>query len=229
MTRCNAPPDAVSQSPRGVWAAPHRKHCSKLWETGSGRVSIGRMTAALRHPWTLDQFLAWEEGQELRYEFDGIGPVAMAGGSEAQAEIQRNLLIAIGTRLERPPCRIVGSDLKLRVAEHIRYPDAMILCSPREAGRSVVADPVIVFEILSESTANTDLIEKNAEYRATPAIQRYVILEQTHAAAIVFSRKGEDWVSEIVAGEAGILRLPEVGVEVPLPELYRDVELTARK
>jgi Uma2 family endonuclease len=187
-----------------------------------------RMTTALHYPWTLEQFLAWEERQELRYEFDGLGPIGMAGGSEAQAEIQRNLLIAVGTRLDRPPCRIIGSDLKLLVAEHIRYPAAMILCSPRGPGRSVVSDPVIVFEILSESTANTDLIEKNAEYRATPAVQRYVILEQTHAAAIVFSRKGEDWVSEIVAGEQAILRLPEVGVEVPLAELYRDVELTKR-
>jgi Uma2 family endonuclease len=114
------------------------------------------------------------------------------------------------------------------VVEHIRYPDAMILRSPRDSGRSVVSDPVIVFEILSESTANIDLIEKNAEYRATPAIQRYVILEQTHAAAIVFSRKGDDWVTEIVAGEQAVLSLPEVGLEVPLAELYRDVELTAR-
>jgi Uma2 family endonuclease len=186
------------------------------------------MTAALYPSWTVKQFLAWEERQETRYEFDGIGPVAMAGGSEAQAEIQRNLLIAVGTRLNRPPCRIVGSDLKLLAAGHVRYPDAMILCSPREAGRSVAADPVIVFEILSESTANTDLIEKNAEYRATESIQRYVILEQTHAAAIVFSRKGEDWVVEIVAGDAGLLRLPEVGVDFPLEELYRDVELAPR-
>ena len=104
----------------------------------------------------------------------------------------------------------------------------MILCAPREAGRSVAADPVIVFEILSESTANTDLIERNAEYRATESIQRYVIFEQTYVGAIVFSRKGEDWVVEIVAGKAAVLRLPEVGVEFPLDELYRDVELAPR-
>ena len=186
------------------------------------------MTAAPYPSWTVEQFLAWEERQEARYEFDGIGPVAMAGGSEAQAEIQRNLLVTVAARLNRTPCRIVGSDLKLLVAGHVRYPDAMILCSPREAGRSVVADPVVVFEILCESTANTDLIEKNAEYRATESIQRYVILEQTHIAAIMFSRKGEDWVVEIIAGETGVLRLPEVGVEFLLNELYRDVELAPR-
>jgi hypothetical protein len=63
------------------------------------------------------------------------------------------------------------------------------------------------------------------EYRATPSIRRYVIFEQTHAAAIVFARKGDDWVSEIVAGDDAVLRLPEIGIEVPLAELYADVEL----
>jgi len=90
----------------------------------------------------------------------------------------------------------------------------------------VGTDPVIVFEVLSGGTANTDLVEKNAEYRATPSIRRYVILEQTHAAGIVFVRKGEDWVTEIVAGDAAVLRLPEIGIEIPLTEIYADVELT---
>jgi Uma2 family endonuclease len=185
------------------------------------------MTIPVPKPWTLRQFLDWEEREPARYEFDGFAPVAMAGGSEAQAEIQANLIAAVRTRMNRPPCRIVGSDLKLLVAGHIRYPDAMILCAPREARRSVVTDPIIVFEILSDSTANSDLIHKNAEYRATPSIERYVIL-LTHVAAIVFSRKGEDWVTEIVAGDEAMLRLPEVAVEFPLAELYRDIDLAPR-
>ena len=38
------------------------------------------MSVALRNPMTLPEFLAWEERQPLRYEFDGGGPVAMTGG-----------------------------------------------------------------------------------------------------------------------------------------------------
>ena len=86
-----------------------------------------------------------------------------------------------------------------------------------------------MFEILSESTANTDLIEKNAEYRATPSIRRYVILDQTHAAAIVFVREDEHWLSEIIAGADAVLRMPEIGVEIPLAELYEGVGLSGTK
>jgi hypothetical protein len=66
---------------------------------------------------------------------------------------------------------------------------------------------------------------KNAEYRATPSIQRYVILEQTHRAALVFRRSGEDWVSEVLSCEGAVLAMPEIGIEVPLAEFYVDVEL----
>ncbi len=53
------------------------------------------MKLALRKPMTLEEFLAWEEGQPLRYEFDGFQPVAMTGGTFIHAAIQRNLLFAL--------------------------------------------------------------------------------------------------------------------------------------
>ncbi len=184
------------------------------------------MNIALRKPMTVGEFLAWEERQELRYEFDGFQPVAMAGGTAAQAAIQRNLLFALTGLLRGKPCQPYGSDLKIDVADRIRYPDAFVVCAPVPPKNTVVRDPTVVFEILSESTANTDLIQKNAEYRATPSIQRYVILEQTHAAAIVFARKNEDWVSDVVTGTDAVLRMPEIGVEISLAELYEGVGLS---
>jgi len=175
---------------------------------------------------SLPQFLAWEERQELRHEFDGFQPVAMTGGTAAHDAIQMNLHAALVSRLRGRPCRPHGSDLKVEVVGRVRYPDAFVVCTPVAPRQTVVTDPAVVFEVLSDSTANTDLVEKNAEYRATPSIQRYVILEQTHAAGIVFVRKGEEWVSEIVAGDDAVLHLPEIGIAIPLREIYADVELT---
>ncbi|MGA3403932.1 MAG: Uma2 family endonuclease [Acetobacteraceae bacterium] len=174
---------------------------------------------------TLRQFLAWEERQPLRYEFDGFQPVAMTGGTAAHSAIQRNTLHALTGRLRGPPCRPHDNSLKIEVVGRIRYPDAFVVGTPVAPRQTVVTDPVVVFEVLSDGTASTDLVERNAEYRATASIQRYVNLEQTHAAAIVFARKGEDWISEIVAGDDAMLRLPEIGIEIPLPEIYADVEL----
>ena len=184
------------------------------------------MNVTLRKSMTLPQFLAWEERQELRYEFDGVRPVAMAGGTAAHAAIQRNLIFCLTGRLRGKACQSYGSELKIEVAGHIRYPDAFVVCTRVPPASTVVADPVVVFEVLSNGTAHEDLVVKNAEYRATPSIQRYVILQQTHAGAVVFIRKGADWLTEIV-GDQDILRLPDIGIEIPLAEIYADIELGA--
>lgn len=184
------------------------------------------MNVARRKSMTLSQFLAWEERQELRYEFDGFRPIAMTGGTAAHAAIQRNIVVALGVRLRGRACQAYGSELKIEVAGHIRYPDAFVVCTRVPPSSTVVADPVVVFEVLSHSTTHEDLVVKNAEYRATPSIQRYVILQQTHAGAVMFIRQGVDWVSEIV-GDQGTLNLPEIGIEIPLAEIYADIELVS--
>ena len=184
------------------------------------------MNIAMRKPMTLEQFLAWEDRQELRYEFDGFQPIAMTGRTAAHSAIQRNILFSLTGRLRGKPCQPHGSDLKIAVAGRIRYPDAFVVCTPIPNGAKVVSEPVIVFEVLSDSTAREDIFAKNAEYRATPSILRYVILEQTQAAAVVFVRKGEEWISDVIADD-GVLAMPEIGIEILLLELYADIDLTA--
>src|SRR5665213_2738156 len=177
------------------------------------------MNVALRKTMCLDDFLVWEERQELRYEFDGFRPSAMTGGTAEHSAIQRNLITALTNRLRGKPCQAHGSELKIAVAGSIRYPDAFVVCSPVARGATVITDPVVVFEILSESTGDTDRIVKNQEYRNTSSIQRYVMLEQVRQAALVFVRLGEDWSGRVFPDNA-VLDMPEIGIEVPLAELY---------
>ncbi len=181
------------------------------------------MNLASPKPMTLAEFLAWEERQPLRYEFDGIGPVAMTGGTFAHAVIQRNLALAIGARLRGKPCQFLGSDLKIQVGDgHIRYPDGMVVCSPVDRTATVVSDPVVVFEVLSPSTAAKDRIVKAREYQATPSIRHYVMLEQDSVGATVYARAGDLWTHEILIADSA-LALPEIGVELPLAELYEGI------
>ena len=187
------------------------------------------MNLALRKPMTLAEFLAWEERQPLRYEFDGVGPVAMTGGTYGHSTIQRNLAFALTGRLRGKPCQFQGSDLKIQVGDgHIRYPDGMVVCSPVDRTATVVHEPVVVFEVLSPSTAAKDRIVKAREYQATPSIRRYVMLEQDSVGATVYARSGETWTHEILVADS-ILALPEIGVSLPLAELYEGVVFEAEQ
>jgi len=177
---------------------------------------------ALYQPMTLDEFLAWEERQEARFEFDGFAPVAMTGGTVAHATIQGNLSFALHARLRGSPCRAFGSDLKIETAGRVRYPDAFVVCSPQVGPTTLARDPVVVFEVLSPGTSRTDRITKAREYGATESIQRYVILEQGAQAATVFARRNGVWAGVVVEGDA-VLDMPEIGISLPLAELYVDV------
>ncbi|MBV9756687.1 MAG: Uma2 family endonuclease [Alphaproteobacteria bacterium] len=183
------------------------------------------MDQAVRKRMTLEEFLAWERRQELRYEFDGIRPIAMTGGTLGHSAIATNLVVSLQTLLRGGPCRAFRSDVKIIVADHVRYPDAVVTCTPAPPGTDIVPEPVVVVEVLSPSTASTDRSAKNAEYRATPSIQHYVMLEQSAASATVFSRAGYDWIGRLVMGLDAVLALPALGVEVPLAEIYAGIEL----
>jgi Uma2 family endonuclease len=180
------------------------------------------MSVAPQRPISLDEFLAWEAKQDLRWEFDGFAPVAMTGGTSEHSTIQLNLYLAVGDRLRGKPCRLFTGDLKILAAGSIRYPDAFVVCTPVPRGTLVVTDPVVVFEVLSPSTISIDIGAKNEEYRDTRSIQRYVMLAQDRQQAMVFARVDNDWVGHIVSGNA-VLEMPEIGIQVPLADLYEGV------
>ncbi len=184
------------------------------------------MTVALRQPITVDEFLAWEEHQELRYEFDGFSPVAMTGGTYEHDAIQVNLIRALANRLAGRPCRTHGNSIKIQVMGSIRYPDAFVTCGPIQRGATLLHDPVVIFEVLSKGTARTDRMVKNREYASTTSVRRYVMVEQGAVGATMFERAGEEWIGRILA-ENAVLDMPEIGIEIPLAELYDGVDVSA--
>jgi len=79
--------------------------------------SFEPMSVAMRKSMSLEEFLAWEERQEPRWEFDGFAPVAMTGGTVEQGLIQANLIQQLGNRLQGTPCRALGSHVKFPLPE----------------------------------------------------------------------------------------------------------------
>ena len=183
------------------------------------------MSQLQRRAMTPEEFLAWEAGQELKWEFDGFEPVAMTGGTDAHAAIQANIITALGSRLRGKPCYVRGSEIKIRTGPGYRYPDAFVSCTPVPRGATVTAEPVVIFEVTSESTSRTDRTTKLLEYRSLPSVLRYVMLEQDQMIATVFTRVEAGWGLERL-GAGDVLLMPESGVEVPVSELYDGLDLS---
>ncbi len=80
-----------------------------------------------------------------------------------------------------------------------------------------------MFEVLSESTAIIDQTTKNAEYRDTSSIQRYVTLSQQSVSATVYERCEDQWIGTPVTAPDAVLSMPELGIELPLATLYDEL------
>lgn len=186
------------------------------------------MSTALRVPrMTREQFLDWVATQEGRWEFDGFEPVAMTGGTRNHDRICQNIYFALRSRLRGGPCEVLGPTAGVAVGEDaVRYPDALVTCTRGPGTDRLMPNPLIVFEVISPTSSRIDRIVKLREYRGVPSIRRYVIVESTSAALTLHARPdGESpWTTTALTG-GEILPLPEIGLELPVSELFEGVEL----
>lgn len=184
------------------------------------------MSIPVQIPWTQEQFFAWAEAQDVRYEFDGVQPVAMTGGNAGHALVTRGLHSALGSRLRTGPCRPLGPDAGVvTIGTAVRYPDALVTCSKFELSALTIPGVIVVFEVLSPTSGRTDRIVKVREYAAVSSIRRYVILESTGIGLMVLARDvpDEPWrTTTLTAGDT--LALTEIGIEIPVSEIYEGIE-----
>ena len=179
---------------------------------------IAAMDTVLNRPWTTENFLAWEDQQEGKHEFDGRKVIAMTGGSLAHQDIVFNLRGILGRLLADKPFRVV-QEMRLRIGTQVRYPDVMVCTGPLEQTVRTVTDAVAIFDVLSDDTATTDRVDKLIEYAEVPSLRAYVLLEQTAVAATIFQREpGGPWTASALT--QGTIVLPTLDVILPLSELY---------
>jgi Uma2 family endonuclease len=184
--------------------------------------------ATAHHTLTLDEFLDWEERQEERYEFVDGQIYLMAGGTEDHDRLANNMIAALHAKLRGTACSVHGSNLKLvaRRAGMSAYPDLYVRCGERSGTRTRLEEALIVFEVLSESTAKRDLTRKRRAYQTMPGLRRIVFVSQDEARADLWARTGNgDWRDEDVVGLDGVLELPEIGVSLALAEIYEETDV----
>jgi Uma2 family endonuclease len=186
------------------------------------------MSGARAADLSLEGFLAWEERQGLRYERVGGVVRAMAGGTRAHDKIAGNLRFALREPARRRGCELFGSDVKVVTPRgDVTYPDLTVRCGPGDDRATTVVDPVLVVEVLSEGTAQHDLIRKRLAYKTIPSLRVILYVAQDRP-RIDLVRRGPDgrWDDgEPAIGLDAVLDLPELGCAIPLCAVYEDVSL----
>ncbi|MEN1681679.1 MAG: Uma2 family endonuclease [Planctomycetota bacterium] len=187
------------------------------------------MTAAQSFPlMTVDEYLAFEESAEVRHEYVGGYVYAMAGARTGHNRIVASALRHLGNLLEGSTCEPLGSDVKVRIRlpthSRLYYPDAMVVCGADDPAAVYQDAPVVLVEVLSDSTRRTDEGEKREAYLTIPSLAAYLLVEPERPAVCVYRRGEAGFAAEQYTGLDAVIPLTEIDAELPLASLYERVE-----
>jgi Uma2 family endonuclease len=173
-------------------------------------------------------FDRWLLDQERKYEWKDGRVVQMNNVTRGHARVVANILRALSTRLDPDAWAVVASDFGVEKDTFVRFPD--VLVEPESAGPLALRrseSAILLFEVLSPSSVDTDMLEKPAEYRALDSLEAYVVASQDAAICWLWERDPVTGAFPAmpvrIAGRDQSIPLAKRGIAVPLAEIYRNI------
>ena len=184
--------------------------------------------SARKFPTDPDAFIAWENRRKRRYELILDEVRLMAGGTLRHNRLALNLAMALTSRVAERNCFVHSADVKVRSpAGMVTYPDVFVRCGPADQDATEVDDPVAIFEVLSPSTRGVDLVRKRHFYQAIHSLIYLVYIESVRVHVEVVTRESDgSWRGVFLSAKDAVVALANLGVEIPLEEIYTGTDLS---
>ncbi|MFO0651125.1 MAG: Uma2 family endonuclease [Polyangiales bacterium] len=177
------------------------------------------------------EYLAMEERSEIKHEWiDGV-VYAMSGGTLAHNQLSAQMIGELLRLIGERPCRVFTSDQRARprTVRLAAYPDVTVVCGEpivHEEDHNAVVNPLVLVEVLSDSTESWDRAGKFRRYRKIESLKHYVLVSQHERCIEVYSRDAEGgWVLREGA-EGEWVALDALGGALEVDRVYRNVTLT---
>ncbi len=182
-------------------------------------------------PISVRDYLAGELAAKRKHEYVDGNVYAMVGAINAHNRIATNATGVLGSQLRGRRCQVFNSDTKVRVrlplGTRFYYPDLSVVCQPNPPGDTFHDAPVVILEVVSESTRRTDEYEKREAYLSIDSLCVYVLVEQSAASALVYRRSDSGFERETYIGLDVVIALSEIECDLPLADLYEQVEFSS--
>ncbi len=178
---------------------------------------------------TPTEYLTQERLAEFKSEYIDGEKLEMAGASIEHDRITRNLWRLLDTPAEARDCEVFTADIRVQLTDsRFVYPDLTVACGELlfvDAQVDTLANPTVVFEVLSASTESFDLGDKSRFYRQRDTLSSLVLVAQDRPWVEVWTRGSTDsWLVREFSGLNAIAELPALERTLPLVEIYRRVE-----
>jgi Uma2 family endonuclease len=181
---------------------------------------------------TPEAYLDFDRISEIKYEYFEGKIVAMTGAKKNHNLINANLTADLVARFraEGSTCRVFSNDMRVKIGNKtgFAYPDIAIACGNLEFEDDeldILNNPIVIIEILSESTEAYDRGDKFAYYRAVPTLLEYILVSQNKCRIEQFVRKeGRMWSMLYYEDMGQVVKIESIDCEVPLSDIYKWVE-----
>lgn len=179
---------------------------------------------------SIQEYLDLEASSESKHEFHDGQIFAMAGASRNHGIIGANILTELNLISRKHACTTFNGDVKIRIeaANRFVYPEASVICGEiqsSDADPDAIINPMIVAEVLSDSTEAYDRGAKFRLYQQLPSFQEYILIDQYRPIVSVFFLKGDNiWEMREITDLAEHILLQSLEARISMQEIYRNVE-----
>lgn len=173
---------------------------------------------------TADEYLRWAKTQAGgRHELVGGDVVMMSPETVRHVEVKSEAWLTLRNAIGEAgiDCRAYADGVSIRIDdETVREPDVTVQCSPADQDAQLLAEPVIVVEVMSPSSVRSDTGAKLAEYFTVPSVRHYLIVDPFNRLVIRHSRQGEERTIGTEIHRAGAIALDPPGITFSTEDLF---------
>jgi len=179
--------------------------------------------------YTPEEYLALEETSEDKNEYRQGEIIPMVGATTNHNQIAGNFYRRFPLTINNQDYYTYMETVRLWLSDYsiYTYPDVMVIQGqPLYQGNSQsnVINPLIIVEVLSNSTQAYDRGDKFKFYRSLPTFQEYILIEQSsYSVERYYKQKDDQWLIDFVTGENAVLQLVSVDWQISFQDLYQRV------
>lgn len=183
--------------------------------------------------YTSEEYLEYEVNSEERHEYIDGEVIPVTGGTPNHNQIALNLSSALNFALKRQPYRVFVTDQRLWIPRKriYTYPDLMVVQGElqlQDGRRDTITNPLMIAEVLSESTRSYDKDKKFAAYRTIPSFQEYLLIDQYTMHIEQYFKTGKNsWTFFEYDDANEIVSLNSIPFQITLADIYDKVEFEA--
>ena len=190
------------------------------------------MSAIPKTKLTPEEYLEFERKSEIKHEYFDGEIFAMAGAKRRHNVINSNLGGLIWQHLRGKNCESYSNDMRVFVPETglYTYPDLAVACGEPQFQDEVfdtLLNPILIIEVLSDSTEGYDRGKKFQHYRSIASLQEYILVSSDETRIEKYTRRGDGfwYLSEAVGREAEI-EFSSVECRIALAEVYDKIDFS---